>query len=120
MRRKMDNGKLAGVLFVVFLRVINATEYFILSNKLPTYGVNNKEFNWFKHYLFHNQQIIQYNDTTSGQQSLYCSVPQESIFVPLSCLLYFKGIENFMMYYDILKDIIMFSDDTEFCASGSG
>ena len=52
----MDNGKLLGVLFVDSLRVFNTIGYFILSIKLPTYGVNKKDLNWFKHYLFDRQQ----------------------------------------------------------------
>lgn len=77
-------------------------------NKLPANGVNNKELNWFKDYLFDGKQIIKYDGTTSEDPPFYCGVLRRSILRPLLLLLYFNDIEDMGLH----SETIMFADNT--------
>ena len=46
-KRKIDEGKLVGVVFIDLIKAFNTLNHGTLLNKLESYGMFNKEYQWF-------------------------------------------------------------------------
>ena len=113
-RFEINKGKLVGALFIDLSKAFDTIGHSILLNKLPASGIINKELMWFENYLFNRKHIVQYDETISEPQDIYCGVPQGSILGPLLFMLYFNDIEDVVLH----SESIMFADDTVLYASG--
>ena len=76
--------------------------------KLPLYGVQGKELDWFTDYLYLRKQIVQFKGTLSESRPVFAGVPQGSILRPLLFLIHFNDA------YKALKTckIMTYADDT--------
>ena len=74
-----------------------------LLEKLPKYGIDRKEYAWFKDYLFARKAVVSYNNCVSDEQELYSGVPQGSIFGPLLFIISFNDITDAIRHSRIVK-----------------
>ena len=51
-RKEVDNGNILGAVFIDLSKAFDTVSHSCLLNKLPSYGINNKELHWFTDYLF--------------------------------------------------------------------
>jgi len=79
-----------------------------LLDKLPIYGVQGKELEWFKDYLFFRKAKVSCNGCLSKENALLTGVPQGSILGPLLFLILFNDVVDVIEHSSILK----YADDT--------
>ena len=77
-------------------------------------GVQGKELEWFKDYLFNRQQFVFLNGTCSSLLTIKTGVPQSSILGPLLFLIYVNDLPNASCLLTLL-----FADDTTLMFSHS-
>ena len=77
-------------------------------------GVQGKELEWFKDYLFNRQQFVFLNGTCSSLLIIKTGVPQGSILGPLLFLIYVNDLPNASCLLTLL-----FADDTTLMFSHS-
>ena len=107
-RKEIDQGKLVGAVFIDLTKAFDTIGHSTLLSKLPSYGINENELEWFKDYLFNRKQLVNYLNETSSFRNVNCGVPQGSILGPLLFLLMFNDI-----YIALNKArLIKFADDT--------
>ena len=87
-------------------RLPQSTEGII--QKLSFYGVQHKELNWFKDYLFNRHQVVMFNNFQSKSYPVTCGVPQGSILGPLLFLVYFNDFIKVVKHSKVIK----YADDT--------
>ena len=61
-----------------------------LLNKLPSYGIINKELHWFTDYLFSLTQSLQFKGAVSDANPIFSGVPQGSILGLLLFTIHFN------------------------------
>ena len=64
-RKEVDKGNLAGVVFMDLSKAFDTIAHSTLLGKLTTYGINNKELDWFTSYLFNRTQQVVLDNVTS-------------------------------------------------------
>jgi hypothetical protein len=106
-RREMDIGNLIGVLYLDLSKAFDTIGHSLLLNKLESYGVKDKELQWFTSYLFNRTQVVEIGITKSIAESVYCGVPQGSILGPLLFLLFFNDIAD-----SLTCKVIKYANDT--------
>ena len=79
-----------------------------LLNKLPSYGINNKELHWFIDYLFSRTQSVQFKGVLSDANPIFSGVPQGSILGPLLFTIHFNDVNTPLQS----TSIITYADDT--------
>ena len=77
-------------------------------NKLPSYGINNKEIHWFTYYLFSQTQSVQFKGILSDANPILSGVPQGSILGPLLFTIHFYDVHTPLQS----TSIITYADDT--------
>ena len=92
----MDRGKLTGAVLLDIRKAFDSVDHSILLEKIPFYGVADKELMWFKSYTYltAQQQQCLINGCLSSQSNLLCGVPQDSILGPLLFLIYINDLPN--------------------------
>ena len=80
----------------------------MLLDKLPLYGVEGKEVEWFKDCLFFRKAKVAYDSCFSKENALPIGVPQGSILGPLLFLILFNDAVDVIEHSSILK----YADDT--------
>ena len=86
-----------------------------LLSKLPSYGINGKEFTWFENYLFNQKQHVFYDDHLSKAFTVFSKDPQGSVLSPTLFLLHLDDINNCLRHSSIIK----YADDTVIYVSRS-
>ena len=93
----MDNGKLNGVVFLVYMYSFNfdSINHEILLRKLKDqFGIHSTELKWFESYLTNRKQVCSVNGQTSSSKKIVCGIPQGSILGPLLFLLYINDMTD--------------------------
>ena len=114
-RQNMDQGNLTGALYLDLRKAFDTVSHSCLINKLPYYGINNKELCWISDYLFNRTQYVNYNQHTSSVNSLSYGVPQGSILGPLLFVILINDVPSSLVKCNIL----MYADDAVIFCSGS-
>ena len=107
-RKKVQEGKLVGVVFLDLSRAFDTINHATLVEKLTLYGIKDKELDWFKSYLFNRKQLVEIDGVRSNEESVTSGVPQWSILGPVLFLLFFDTIADCLRH----SQIIMYADDT--------
>ena len=107
-RHHVDNKMLVGCIFIDFSKAFDTLSHAKLLQKLPAYGINQLELEWFSSYLFNRRQVIAYNNHSSQPGHVITGVPQGSILGPLLFLIYVNDIVDHIKQ----SQIINYADDT--------
>ena len=107
-RDNVYKGRLVGAVFVDLSKAFDTVSHAMLLDKLPLYGVEGKELEWFKDYLFFRKAKVAYNGCFSQENALLTGVPQGSILGPLLFLVLFNDVVDVIEHSSILK----YADDT--------
>ena len=107
-RRAVDEGHLAGVLYVDLSKVFHTLSHSALLEKLKRFGITGDSHNWFTDYLFNRKQFCVVKNCKSKLLNMTCGVPQGSILGPLLFLMFFNDFEKCLKRSQSLN----FADDT--------
>ena len=102
-RDNADKGRLVGAIFVDLSKAFDTVSHAMLLDKLPIYGVQGKELEWFKDYLFFRKAKVAFNGFSSKEYALLTGVPQGSILGPLLFLILFNDVVDVIEHSSILK-----------------
>ena len=109
----MDRGQLTGAVFVDLRKAYDTVDHSMLLSKLPLYGINHEELQWFENYLFDRKQFVQFDGVKSETQSMSCGVPQGSMLGPLLFIMLINDIDLQLNHCEI----ILYADDAViYCA----
>ena len=104
----MNEGKLLGSLFIDLSKAFDTLSHAKLITKLRSYGILNKELDWFENYLFDRTQYVQWYTSLSEAGKVHCGVPQGSIIGPLLFILFYNDFPSCL----INSEVIVYADDT--------
>ena len=107
-RKEADNGNILGAVFIDLSKAFDTVSHSCLLSKLPSYGIVNKELQWFTDYLFSRTQSVQFKGALSDANPIFTGVPQGSILGPLLFTIHFNDVHTPLQS----TPIITYADDT--------
>ena len=107
-RRALDDGEIAGGVFVDLQKAFNTVNHEILIAKLQHYGIRGKALDWFTSYLTDRSQYVSILGFDSKTRSIGHGVPQGSVLGPLLFLIYINDLHQAISY----SKVYHFADDT--------
>ena len=110
----LDDGDYVLGLYLDFTKAFDTVNHQILLQKLEHYGIRGIGLEWFRSYLSHREQYVDFDGTKSKTNWVKCGVPQGSILGPLLFLLYINDLSNVSSFLFSL----LFADDSNMFASG--
>jgi len=108
MRKEVDSGNILGAVFIDLSKAFDTVSHSCLLNKLPSYGINNKELHWFTDYLFSRTQSVQFKGVLSEANPIFSGVPRGSILGLLVFSIHFNDVHTPLQG----TSIITYADDT--------
>ena len=106
-KRKIDDGKIVGVVFIDFKKVFDTVPHEVLSYKLQAVGITGNLHQWIMDYLSEITQYTEINGSRSERAQVKYGVPQGSQLDPR---LYLIDVNDFPESVDA-GDLSMFADD---------
>ena len=94
--------------FIDLSKAFNTVSHSCLLNKLPSYGINNKELHSLTDYLFSRTQSVQFKGVLSDANPIFSGVPQGSILGTLLFTIHFNDMHTPLQS----TSIITYADDT--------
>ena len=107
-RSKVDKGELVGAVFIDLSKAFDTVSHSQLISKLSSYGIHDKELDWFTDYLFNRQAVVKFGNNISSTATVYSGVPQGSILGPLLFLIIFNDLTDVVKHSRVIK----YADDT--------
>lgn len=107
MEIKLDNGNVAGVVFIAFKKAFDRVSHSMLDLKFHSLGFSGKSLEWIRDYLKDRKQYAVVNGCKSHLNAVNCGIPQGSSLGP----------RHFSFYVNDLPDqtkegeIDMYTDD---------
>ena len=92
--RNLDTGNIDGGIFVDLQKAFDTVEHNILLAKLEHYGILGTANNWFKSYLFAENNLFLLIVIFSNQASVKYVVPQSSFLGPLLFLIHINNLNQ--------------------------
>jgi hypothetical protein len=111
----MSKKAATATVFLDLKKAFDTVDHEILTGKLKSFGLANREILWFQNYLSDRKQCVKTNDLTSSPQNINTGVPQGSILGPLLFTLYINDIETCVEN----SNLHLYADDTVIYASGT-
>ena len=113
-RNSVDSGKLVGGCFIDPSKAFDTTSHRKLLQKLECYGVQDKELEWFRNYLFDRHIRVCFDGVLSEKRPVFTCVPQGSILGSLLFVIFFNDITENLIH----SKIVIYADNTViFCES---
>ena len=78
-RKGMDEGKFTGAIYIDLSKAFDTISHSSLLQKLPKFGIEGMQLQWFTDYLFCRKQHVSCDGIKSDPQFIQCGVPQGSI-----------------------------------------
>jgi len=110
----LDSSKKTMAIFLDLAKAFDTVNHNELCNILPSFGLKNNSFKWFKNYLENRKQLVQINDSKGDEMKIQCGVPQGSVLGPILFILYINSICDLK----IDGQIVTYADDTCLLFSG--
>jgi hypothetical protein len=107
-RDALDQGKIAGGVFVDFQKAFDTVNHSILIKKLAHYGIRGEVGKWFASYLSNRKQFVSVLGFDSNHQTINHGVPQGSVLGPLLFLIYINDLHRSIKH----SSTSHFADDT--------
>jgi len=107
-RDALDQGKMAGGVFVDFQKAFDTVNHSILLKKLAHYGIRGEIGKWFASYLSNRKQYVSILGFDSSHQLINHGVPQGSVLGPLLFLIYINDLHRSIKH----SSTFHFADDT--------
>ena len=112
----INKDRLVRAIFVDLSRAFEPVSHAMLLDKLPIYGVQGKELEWFKDYLFFRKPTVACSGCFSKGHAFLTGVPQGSILGPLLFLILFNDVLDVIEHSSILKyadDVVLHVADQD-------
>ncbi len=102
-------------IFLDLSKAFDTIDHNILMSKLHHFGIRGVAFEWFRNYLSHRTQYVNFNGHDSSKLDVSCGVPQGSILGPLLFIIYI----NDLIYLSNYSNMLLYADDTNILFSHS-
>lgn len=113
LKQAIDDGSLAGSVFVDLTKAFDTINHQILFIKLEAMGICGPALLFIRSYLLNRNQTVSISGTYSKQTTTNIGVPQGSILGPLLFLIYINDLPNFIIHCKYL----LYADDTTIFSS---
>jgi len=104
----MDKGSLTGAIYIDLSKAFDTIGHGALLNKLPAYGIQGRELQWFSSYLFNRKHVVLNENQYWNAERVFCGVPQGSILGPLLFILFINDFTERLEH----STVLMYADDT--------
>ncbi len=110
----LDRKEYCLSVFLDLSKAFDTINHSILLSKLSHYGIRGKALEWFRSYLDHRRQYVNYCGNKSTTQYIEYGVPQGSVLGPLLFIIYANDIPSSLRHCKA----ILFADDTTVYRTG--
>ena len=83
MKNLIEDKEKNTIIFLDLSKAFDTIDHGILLHKLNHYGIRGNALEWFRNYLLHRTQYVNYNNCSSSLKRITCGVPQGSVLGPM-------------------------------------